>query len=275
MPPTNRRELDSKRLCARLIDGVVIAIPAIALVVTGRNADLSLALLVAAVQLSYFFILEATVGQTLGKQLMGLKVVRADGAPAGIAAVSARTVLRLLEDNLLGLIVMVLSGKRRQRIGDFLGGTIVARAADVPALPAPSPLVVVYPMVWIVSAFAFPALSPEPDRYLSEMAAICKARTDIQDRMPKPLDVRVALAMSAEETRRIAALRPSRGHRRWHRLVVDEKQQFDRLGRQLMAAVAKSPDPESTFYEYEGRLEAEAREHNALFAAAGLTDCAR
>lgn len=63
-------------------------IPGVALLVSGTDADTQLALILVAVQLSYFFILEATVGQTLGKQVMGLKVVRLDGAPAGRAGSS-------------------------------------------------------------------------------------------------------------------------------------------------------------------------------------------
>ena len=276
MPLTNRRELDSKRVLARLIDAVLVGIPALVLMGTGVIEDtFTVWLVVVAVELAYFFMLEATVGQTVGKQALGLKVMRADGTPAGVAAVATRTVLRLLEDNLLGLFVMVLSGKRRQRIGDLLGGTAVTRASDIPGIAAPSPLVVVYPVLWVGAALAYSAMAPGPDPYLTKVAAICDARTDAQDRMPRPLDIRVVLKMSAQETRRIARLRPTTEYSLWHREIVREKREFDKLGRIVLQAMRESPNPQNIFYEYEQALMSEAAQHNALFAEVGLSDCAR
>jgi hypothetical protein len=184
-------------------------------------------------------------------------------------------VLRILEDNLLGLFVMVLSGKRRQRIGDLLGGTAVTRASDIPGLPSPSPLVVVYPVLWVGAALAYSAMAPGPDPYLMKVAAICDARTDAQDRMPRPLDMRVVIEMSAEETRRIARLRPTPEYRLWHREVVREKRDFDKLGRVVMHEMANSPDPQQIYFRYEQSLFDEMEQHNTLFAEAGLRDCAR
>lgn len=274
MPPTNRRELDSKRVLARLIDALLITIPVIVLMALDVIEGFGIWLVIAAVQLSYFFMLEATVGQTVGKQAMGLKVSRADGSPAGAAAVATRTVLRLLEDNLLGLIVMVLSGKRRQRIGDLLGGTVVTRAAAAPGLPSPSALVVVYPVLWVAAAGGYTLVAPEQDPYLAEVAAICKKRTDVQDRMPQ-LDITDVFRMSAKETQRIARLEPTPAFEIWHREVVREKREFDALGREFFEAAAASPDPEGTYYEFEARFTAEAKQHNDLFAEVGLEDCAR
>jgi uncharacterized RDD family membrane protein YckC len=54
-----------------------------------------------------------------------------DGRAPSVNAVSIRTVLRLIDDGPIGLVVMVASGKRRQRIGDLLAGMVVA-----PAVPA-------------------------------------------------------------------------------------------------------------------------------------------
>jgi uncharacterized RDD family membrane protein YckC len=275
MPPANRKELDSKRVLARLIDIVVIAVPAAVIYALVGGPNFELWLLFVAGELSYLFMLEATVGQTLGKQLMGLKVTRVDGSPAGIPAVATRTVFRVLDDNLLGLLVMVLSGKRRQRIGDLFASTVVTRATDAPGLPAPSPMVVLYPLVWIGSAFGFGHFVLKQDPYLQEVAAICKARTDAQDRMPQPLGVGVVLEMSAEETRRIARLRPSPEFHGWHQEVLREKREFDQLGRQFAHAVVASGDPNRAIAEYEPQLVAEAAQHNALFAEVGLTDCAR
>ena len=130
MALTDRKAPFVKRVLARLMDASLIAIPAAALAAAGElNAGLETWLIVVGVELVYFFVLEAIVGQTLGKQIMGLAVARADGTRAGVLRVAARTVVRVLDDNPIGLLVMLLTGKRRQRLGDLVAGSVVARHA--------------------------------------------------------------------------------------------------------------------------------------------------
>ncbi len=94
-------------------------------------------LLYLALMLLYYFATEAAWGQTVGKRLLGLTVVSADGSPAGAGAIAVRTLLRLVDTlpflYLLGLIVMLLT-ERKQRIGDLAAGTVVV-AARAPASP--------------------------------------------------------------------------------------------------------------------------------------------
>lgn len=81
---------------------------------------------------SYFIVLEwLWNGQTLGKRLFGLRVISADGSPAGFIAVLVRNLARVV-DFLpavygLGLLAIVLSS-RSQRLGDLAAGTFVVRA---------------------------------------------------------------------------------------------------------------------------------------------------
>jgi uncharacterized RDD family membrane protein YckC len=81
--------------------------------------------------LTYFFAFEALTGRTLGKMLLGLKVVREDGTRAGPGAIAARTLFRLVDGlpifYLVGFIVVV-SLKSRQRVGDLVAKTLVVRA---------------------------------------------------------------------------------------------------------------------------------------------------
>jgi len=68
-------------------------------------------------------------GRTPGKRLVGLRVVRADGAPVGLPESVARNVLRAVELPLgyaPGVLMVALSS-RRQRLGDLVGGTLVVR----------------------------------------------------------------------------------------------------------------------------------------------------
>jgi hypothetical protein len=90
--PANRKELDSKRVLARLADGLVAGAPAI---VVALGVGRSLSVFLVSLSLTYFFICEALWGQTLGKRLLGLRVLMRDGRPATASAVSARTVLPL------------------------------------------------------------------------------------------------------------------------------------------------------------------------------------
>lgn len=87
---------------------------------------------------------------------MGLRVRSASGGPAGIKAISARTVLRLIDVlpgfYLLGALVALVTGSRRRRIGDWAGGTIVVRddgIADTPQRPGWR--VALYPTAWMVT----------------------------------------------------------------------------------------------------------------------------
>jgi uncharacterized RDD family membrane protein YckC len=91
----------------------------------------------------YYFALEALTGQTVGKALLGLRVLRTDGAKARSGPIAIRTFLRLADGlpafYLLGFIVMLITGRRRLRLGDLAADTIVVRTARsfrslVPAL---------------------------------------------------------------------------------------------------------------------------------------------
>ena len=78
----------------------------------------------------YYLIPEAISGQSLGKKMMGLRVIALDGSLSW-GKVAIRTVLRLIDGlpflYLVGL-VCVLFNPKRQRIGDMAAGTIVTRA---------------------------------------------------------------------------------------------------------------------------------------------------
>jgi uncharacterized RDD family membrane protein YckC len=78
----------------------------------------------------YAIILETWRGQTIGKMIMGIVVVKENGESCTFAAALLRNVLRIIDalpqSYLVGFIFMALSEKR-QRIGDRLANTIVVR----------------------------------------------------------------------------------------------------------------------------------------------------
>lgn len=81
-------------------------------------------------------------GQTPGKRMNGLRVVRSGGQPIGFVTSAVRNVLRLIDwlPVAYGLgMVTILVTNRNQRLGDLAAGTLVVRARK----PAPSPVVAV------------------------------------------------------------------------------------------------------------------------------------
>jgi uncharacterized RDD family membrane protein YckC len=85
----------------------------------------------AVVVVLYFVLLEGYRGQTLGKMVVGIKVVgETTGAPPGLAAATVRTALRLVDgfaSYFVAFIAVVVTAKR-QRLGDMAAHTLVVRA---------------------------------------------------------------------------------------------------------------------------------------------------
>jgi uncharacterized RDD family membrane protein YckC len=135
--------LDNRRMLAALIDLALVgaggaAILAAAGVLGGDGAPVGapLAGVVLCWALYYYFACESGGGQTLGKKLMRVRVVREDGGAAGMREVGVRTVLRVVDTALVGLIAMLATGERRARLGDLAAGTMIV-STDGPAAAAP------------------------------------------------------------------------------------------------------------------------------------------
>jgi uncharacterized RDD family membrane protein YckC len=148
--PTGSR-LDNRRMLAALIDLALVgaggaAILAAAGVLGGDGAPVGapLAGVVLSWALYYYFACESGGGQTLGKKLMRVRVVREDGGAAGMREVGVRTLLRVVDTALVGLIAMLATGERRARLGDLAAGTIIVSADGTgAAAPGAPPAVTV------------------------------------------------------------------------------------------------------------------------------------
>jgi uncharacterized RDD family membrane protein YckC len=79
---------------------------------------------------AYFTLMEGSLGQTVGKMLLGIKVVREDnGGVPGFKLAAIRTVLRVIDGlfaYLVGFIAVQISAKN-QRLGDMAANTLVVR----------------------------------------------------------------------------------------------------------------------------------------------------
>jgi len=78
----------------------------------------------------YYILLEGYLGQTVGKMLLGIKVIREDnGEVPGLGGASIRTLLRIIDglfSYLVAFIAVLISGKN-QRFGDMAAHTLVVR----------------------------------------------------------------------------------------------------------------------------------------------------
>ena len=94
-----------------------------------RNAAgfVSLAGLAFGAAIVFAFLCEVLFGTTLGKLVFALHVRRGDGRHAGPGRIFVRTLLRPIDVLLVGPLLILIT-PRRQRLGDFAGGTVVSRS---------------------------------------------------------------------------------------------------------------------------------------------------
>jgi uncharacterized RDD family membrane protein YckC len=78
----------------------------------------------------YFVALEGVFGQTIGKKIIGIKVVDKRQGSAGLRRAVLRNVLRLIDGlpafSLLGVVLIVVTAERT-RVGDIIAGTRVIK----------------------------------------------------------------------------------------------------------------------------------------------------
>ncbi|HEX2742411.1 MAG TPA: RDD family protein [Rubrobacter sp.] len=79
---------------------------------------------------AYYILLEGFLGQTLGKMLLGIKVVKEDtGEVPGLGAATLRTLLRIIDSLFFYLVafISVLASQQNKRLGDMVAHTLVVR----------------------------------------------------------------------------------------------------------------------------------------------------
>jgi uncharacterized RDD family membrane protein YckC len=152
MPPppvrTDPTDVLGRRIAAGLIDVGVLFILFIVLAVTIGDTEsrsgsgtsshtVSLTggpfLVYVGLVLLYYFLLEVTTAASVGKLLLGLRVVGADGGRPSAGAILIRTVLRIVDwlpfFYLVGFVAMLATGTRRKRLGDLAAKTSVGRVS--------------------------------------------------------------------------------------------------------------------------------------------------
>lgn len=146
--PVDAGQLDADRavrarLNAFVFDALVCIPLSVALVLEwgGKVTYLAGLVIGLVVQFAYFTCYEATRGQTPGKRRYKIKVVTLDGGRPSLRQAAIRNALRVIDAvpgfYASGLMSMIMRGKRRQRIGDYVAGTMVVLDTDAAPLPTP------------------------------------------------------------------------------------------------------------------------------------------
>lgn len=147
VPPTApagvpREKVTGRRIVAALIDLVLLgAVFYVLAKATGDTSNddgtvsVSLnggpAVLFFVIVLAYYTILEAMRGQTLGKMVMGIRVVAEDtGSTPSFGRALVRNVLRIIDGLVIYLVglITIAASKKDQRVGDMAANTLVVRA---------------------------------------------------------------------------------------------------------------------------------------------------
>jgi uncharacterized RDD family membrane protein YckC len=106
---------------------------------SGTAETVAFSLVVFTVVWGYFPLFEwLRGGQTPGKRLQGIRVIRTSGEPAGFAPVMVRNLLRIVEVYALPFIALIsmFVTARSQRLGDLAAGTMVVRDRKMPLPPS-------------------------------------------------------------------------------------------------------------------------------------------
>ncbi|MCK8058639.1 MULTISPECIES: RDD family protein [unclassified Fusibacter] len=86
--------------------------------------------------ISYVYYIWAEInfdGQTIGKKMMSIRVIRLNGQPVGVKHIVIRNLFKVLIDSMGFGVWMIIFNKQSRRIGDFVGGTVVIHKLSVAA----------------------------------------------------------------------------------------------------------------------------------------------
>jgi uncharacterized RDD family membrane protein YckC len=131
------------RILATLLDGVFIAVYIVIIVLlcmqlgfnyfyqSNQYLASTLIIILGLPVLLYHFLSETFMnGQSLGKKVVGIKVVKLDGTQPGIGSFILRSILRVIDIQLVNGLVALISvaaSDKSQRLGDMAAGTTVIK----------------------------------------------------------------------------------------------------------------------------------------------------
>ncbi|MBV9712896.1 MAG: RDD family protein [Ktedonobacteraceae bacterium] len=118
-----------RRFIALLLDGVLLGIVNGIIFLLLRSVPFVADVVVSVISVVYIFAMEATRGATIGKMMLGLRVVKIDGSPIGWPESIIRNLLRVVDGFAAYLVgaILIWTSPQRQRLGDRVAKTVVVR----------------------------------------------------------------------------------------------------------------------------------------------------
>ncbi|MBV9259721.1 MAG: RDD family protein [Ktedonobacteraceae bacterium] len=118
-----------RRFVALLLDGVLLGVVNGILFLLLRSVPFVADVVVSVISVVYIFAMEATRGATIGKMMLGLRVVKIDGSPIGWPESIIRNLLRVVDGFAAYLVgaILIWTSPQRQRLGDRVAKTVVVR----------------------------------------------------------------------------------------------------------------------------------------------------
>jgi uncharacterized RDD family membrane protein YckC len=272
----SRRNLDGRRFAAAFIDNLIVGLPAWLVLKWQFGENLGTAVMAIAVVLVYHHLCEVTTGQTIGKRNQGLRVATWDGATPRPAPAAARNVVRLIEMPLIAAIVLVCSGKRRQRLGDLFASTIVIDARVHPVPPTQwRTSYLVYPVLWLAPAlvvFALASQGKAPGTYRFEAERLCGDARREAARSSYRRSLMAQLGILNAEGQALARLKVPGDWAVRHRILMERRaHQFDDARRLAMASDA---DGRAAVHGWSLRVRAAAATDRRALEQLGFRACA-
>ncbi len=125
------------RLVSLIIDNIIVGIIIGVIgsgigfgMMTQRMVPWWIGLLYFVIYVGYFTLLEGSKGQTIGKMVTKIKVVREDGGQIDMNQALTRNILRIIDGLFAYLIgaILIWRSDKKQRLGDNIAKTIVIKA---------------------------------------------------------------------------------------------------------------------------------------------------
>ena len=117
------------RIVAGIIDVVILIVVMVPLTLIAGQG-LGTQLVISLIGIAYFIVMEATQGATIGKKVMGLKVVKKDGSAISWQESVIRNLLRIVDGlpafYIVGIVCIALT-PNKQRVGDMAAQTLVVK----------------------------------------------------------------------------------------------------------------------------------------------------
>ena len=282
----DRRPFDRRRRKARGIDNLLLLPVAYGVIQLTDGITIAAGLLVLAIEMSYFFICESLQGQTLGKRIAKLRVVRPDGSAAGTGRIALRTILRPIDYTFIGIITVLATGKKRQRLGDLAANTIVRDDNRIFNRPPESPLLVVFPLLCIGAAVAaMIALKPvdpmlakrNPHPYMTKIDKICEKQMRQANALEASgqLDMVSSQLLFRQQTRKIDKLpSPPAEVKADVKQVIRYHRQVDQLFTRTVREMNRSASPNTVVARQASVMEGVLATASRGYEEMGLPYCA-